>query len=220
VGKISNISFSLALAILLVGPLPVAAQAQGAPQGEMNMSVQDLTSGGPVTQSYSNVFAPQVNPGDELQFQVILANQGNADMVGTEVTDNLPAGLNLVSEDNLNVGTLAFGSQIYLNITATVTGNPGEITNQACFVGNSADGSSPQSGCAIAVIVVQGSSASSNATSTSSSPPATGGQGGGSGTPLPATGSTQPFITGAIGLSAIGLASLLYVRARRKKTFA
>lgn len=211
---------------LVVSPIVFSRSAYAQnPSGVITMTIQDLTTGSTITQSTSYVFAPVVNTGDELQYQVLLSNQGsspgNDQMVNTVVTNQLPAGLSLVSEDNLNVGTLDASQQAYLNIFVTVTAtSAGLIQNQACFTGNSITGSSPQSGCATSFVKASGKAGTSSGALSTAPVPSGGGQGGdtsASSAPLPGTGSTYSAVLSALGFEALAGTSYIYLRARHRR---
>lgn len=80
--------------------------------------------------------------GADVTYTLTLNNEGTLDATGVEVSDILPAGLSFVSaapsqgayDDSTGlwtVGTVALGTIQTLDITATVTGSSGTITNAA-----------------------------------------------------------------------------------------
>ena len=121
--------------------------------------VRDVTAGG--------AFATNINSlnGNTVQYQIDVQNTGNATANNVKVTDNLPAGLNLVSNTfgtnpatnstmgSITISSLPAGAHFIITFNAVINlSNPscGTITNSATAIADNA----PQVGPATAVVNV------------------------------------------------------------------
>jgi uncharacterized repeat protein (TIGR01451 family) len=105
----------------------------------------------------TTAYARPVNTGDTVKYTVRINNAGTADMTNVIYTDDLPAGIELVSDPSKrhiehNLGTIAKGTGVEATITAKVTGTTGYIDNQACFKADHG-----QQGCDHAIVKVKDS---------------------------------------------------------------
>jgi len=227
--------------LFLMGALAFAATVSfgatalaDAPVGVVNMTVVDVTNGSMPNDAITKSSAQPVYPRDTLEYQILVTNQAideTDQMVDTVVTDSLPAGLTLVSEDNLSLGVVDPFSSVMVNVTATVNSTAsGIIENQACFTSSSLDGASSQSGCNISMVNVlapvatssSGSSASPSTQPSDSPAPSTSGSGGAGSsatTPDPTTvPDTGGSLTGSsLGISGMATAVTAYIRSRKRK---
>ena len=103
--------------------------------------------------------------GDKLQYVIQVTNKGqnvaNNGLIGTTLSDTLPANLSLADNSNTqsitaDVGTVAPGKTVTKTYAVTVTGgtNGDIIKDEACFTGNDKSNDSPQKGCDDAYIKV------------------------------------------------------------------
>ncbi len=99
--------------------------------------------------------AVEVNTGDTLKYDVTITNNGTSVMQNVVMTDDLPAGVELVSNPSTrhiqsNFGDIAAGKLKFFDITVKVTqSTAGFITNQACFTANG-----NQHGCDVAIVKI------------------------------------------------------------------
>ena len=129
-----------------------------APFGQIFKRVTDVTKD-PNTKFAADdaAHAADVNSGDTLRYDVTITNNGTSDMSNIVMTDNLPAGVTLISNPSLrdisttNFGTIAANQSKVFTITvkATSTTDGDVITNKACFTADQ-----NQSGCDTAVIKI------------------------------------------------------------------
>ncbi|HET9098317.1 MAG TPA: hypothetical protein VFN51_01750 [Candidatus Saccharimonadales bacterium] len=121
-----------------------------------------------MTNAPSDSAALTVHPGDIIQYQIVISNTaapasgGQNDMADTSLSDNLPQGVQLISNPNMisideQLGTLTPGQKVVKDYTIKVTDQKdGDVlVNKACFTGNSIVNDSPQSGCSVAEIIVK-----------------------------------------------------------------
>jgi uncharacterized repeat protein (TIGR01451 family) len=152
----------VALATLVASPAYACS-----PVGVINKSVEDLTTSSALEDANTTSAALRVNSGDTLEYVVTIRNNGtpesngNNDMTKTVLTDNLPAGIELVNDPTMttiteNIGTVPAGSSVTKSyeVKVTSTQNGAYITNKACFTGNSVQYNNAQSGCDTAVVLV------------------------------------------------------------------
>ncbi|HSX00737.1 MAG TPA: LPXTG cell wall anchor domain-containing protein, partial [Candidatus Saccharimonas sp.] len=178
--------------------------------------VMNQTAQGAFADADTTGSAVVARPGATLVYRIVVADLATGDqdqMINTKVTDTLPAGLQLVSQDSFNLGTVAQGKSKTVTITAKVTANTNTtITNQACFTGDSADYKLPQKGCEVAVVKVVVPDPTPTPTPSVTPTPtpailsAT--------TKLPDTGATGTISTIA-GLLAMAVAAVVYLKTRQ-----
>lgn len=138
------------------------------PQGKIVKTVQNQTTGGAVSDANDVAAGITAKPGDTLLYSVTVSNEGAADsrgwndMAKTVMTDELPAGVELVSNPSTrklseDLGTIKPGQKVTKQYAVKVVSDTdGDvITNKACFTGNSTANDNPQSGCDNAVVKVQ-----------------------------------------------------------------
>lgn len=213
-----------ASALLLFSSAAVACH----PLGAIHKNVIDETTHTQEVAADSESTALQVHTGDTVTYVINITNLGGStnadDMVQTLITDDLPAGVQLVSNDPYNLGTVAHGSSVVRKVHVTITANAGAtIKNTACFTGDSTDHKQPQQGCDVAYIKVVAaptpspspSPSHSPSVSPSPSPVPVGGSGSGGSTPsaLPETGAS--LAATALGLGSMAVATVAYVRSRK-----
>ena len=137
------------------------------PKGVIKKSVQNVTAQGQVADANDAKSAVTAKTGDTLKYVVEVSNTGAADSKGyndmakTILTDNLPTGVELVSNPAQraiaeDLGTLKPGQKVTKEYMVRVTSNKDKdvVTNKACFTGDSTANDNPQSGCDNAVVVV------------------------------------------------------------------
>lgn len=133
------------------------------PIGSIVKTVQDQTTGSVVSDANTAADAVTAKSGDTLLYTVTVKNSGatasngDNDMLNVTLTDNLPAGLQLVSTDgSTSMGTIKPGQSAVVKYTVKVTDSTDgdTITNEACYNGKSKDNNDNQSGCDNAVIKV------------------------------------------------------------------
>jgi Domain of unknown function DUF11 len=233
----------LALSAGAEGAGPVAVAGPQSPIGVINTSVRNLSTGSITNGSNTPNTAQPVFRGDTLVYQIVITNQATGiggSMTNTVITDSVPAGLDAVGQDDLNVGTVAPMTSVLRTITVKIDiAATGTIKNQACFTGNSADGTQPQSGCNFALITIVRPGTGAGAPPTAAPTPSVSAspQPSSSTLPSPANSSSPqpagqgsitdpspPVLTGTgalgatgLGASAIAAATYAYLRSRRRK---
>ncbi len=137
------------------------------PVGYIQKQVQDITSNSAIVDANDINTALAVKSGDTLVYTFTVGNKGavdesgNNDMAFVVLTDKLPDGVELVSDTNqrtikLELGTIKPQASVTKTVTVKVvsTTDGADITNEACFTGNSTVNDNPQSGCDKAVVKV------------------------------------------------------------------
>lgn len=137
------------------------------PVGVITKTVGDVTTNGAQTSAETDATALTVNSGDTLAYVVKVSDTGAAesngddDMLNTVLTDNLPAGVELVSDPSEttitdNLGTITPGQTVTETYDVKVTSdtNGAYLTNKACYTGQSVDNADNQSGCDAAIVEV------------------------------------------------------------------
>lgn len=137
------------------------------PQGKIQKSVQNSTTNSQSSDANDTASAVSVHPGDIVKYTVTVSNaaqpaaNNDNDMAFVKLTDNLPTGVELVSNASQrqiteDLGTIVPGKSVTKEYQVKVTSQKdGDvITNNACFTGNSIVKDNPQSGCDTAVIKV------------------------------------------------------------------
>jgi uncharacterized repeat protein (TIGR01451 family) len=164
--KVSKLILSAALAATVaIAGVSTTAMAWH-PKGIITKSVQNITAGSALSEADSAATAVAAKPGDTLQYVIVVKNDGASDSKGyndmakTVMTDTLPAGIELVGNPaqrqiTENLGLIKPGQSIKKAYTVKVTASTeGQITNTACFTGDSTANDNPQKGCNPAVITV------------------------------------------------------------------
>lgn len=137
------------------------------PEGVITKYVQNQTAGGQMADANTAASAVSVKPGDVLKYTIVIENKGKADSRGwndmhyTVLTDNLPAGVELISDASKrtiteNIGIIKAGQKVTKEyvVKVTSTKNGDVIENKGCFTGDSEVRDNRQEGCNPAVIKV------------------------------------------------------------------
>ncbi|HEX6462201.1 MAG TPA: hypothetical protein VFZ58_02905 [Candidatus Saccharimonadales bacterium] len=138
------------------------------PNGKIVKKVQNVTTSSALADANDNNTAIEVKPGDTIRYVIEVRNAAAAaannhnDMVGTVMTDTLPAGVELASQPTLrtiseNLGRIKPGEAKTKEYTLKVTSqkNGEVIVNKACFTGDTEVNDNPQKGCDEAKIKVK-----------------------------------------------------------------
>lgn len=137
------------------------------PKGTIVKYVQNQTAGGALSDANDAAHAVSAKPGDVLKYVVEVSNIGAADshgyndMTKTVMTDNLPAGVQLINAPSQtkiseDLGTLKPGQKVTkVYLVKVVADKDGTLLeNQACFTGNSKANDNAQKGCDVADVKV------------------------------------------------------------------
>lgn len=159
--SIAFVSTGVASVVLAVG---VAGSVLAwHPVGKISKQVQNVTQGSALSEANNASQAVAVKPGDTVKYVITVRNDGQKhnrgwnDMHYTKVTDNLPAGVTLVSgATHMNLGHIAAGaSKKYEFIVKVTSQKDGDvICNTASFTGDSEVKDAPQRGSDSACIKV------------------------------------------------------------------
>ena len=214
--KISTVLLSAGV----VGIVAAAAVAPTAlawhPEGKITKKVQNVTANGPLAEADTKNDAVSAKPGDTLKYVIEVRNDGKPDkksyndMAKIVMTDTLPDGIVLKSNPAQRLLTekhdlLKPGEKKTWEYLVTVTAKTaGEITNTACFTGNSTVNDNPQDGCNPAVVKV---SMPPQTPQPETPAPIT---------ELPRTGTTENIIGMTLALGAIWYALHRYVSSKRE----
>lgn len=137
------------------------------PEGQIIKYVQNQTTSGVKSDANTTAEAVGTKPGDLIKYTIVVSNVGDPaqngynDMHYTVMTDELPAGVELVSDPSKrkiteNLGIIKPGQSVtkeYI-LKVTSTKNADVITNKACFTGDSEVHDNHQEDCDPAVIKV------------------------------------------------------------------
>jgi uncharacterized repeat protein (TIGR01451 family) len=193
------------------------------PAGVVSKKVQNVTQSSAISEADNVETAVQVKTGDVIRYTITVTNAAGAafenhnDLAFIKVTDQIPAGLELISSPSVrtiayDVKDLKPGESDIRTFDLKVTSSTHlqVITNEACFSGDSAVKDKPQSGCNKAVIKVVVPQTSS--TSTTKPVPVVQ-----AATTMPKTGVGNVFIAGfTAGL--VGYAASLVLQKRKLNT--
>ena len=159
--------FSAAIVLSIVGIISLSTSALAwHPEGKIVKKVQNVTTGSGLSDANDENTALAAKPGDTLKYVIEVKNVGKAasngynDMAKTVMTDELPAGVELVSNPTQrkvteDLGLLKPGEVRTKEYLVKVTTNKaGAIKNTACFTGDSTANDNPQKGCDSAVVKV------------------------------------------------------------------
>ncbi len=130
------------------------------PKGVIKKEVQNQTTASALADAETATEAVATKPGDIVKYVITVSNIGEAanngynDMAKTVMTDELPAGVELVSNPTQrkiteNIGLLKPGQKVtkeYL-VKVTSTTDGAVIANEACFTGDSTANDNPQHDC-------------------------------------------------------------------------
>jgi hypothetical protein len=135
--------------VVLAGSFAAPALAWH-PEVQITKYVQNITAGGEMADANDVESAVSTRPGDVIKYKMVITNtaatssNGHNDLHFTEMTDNLPIGVALVSDAsdrviNEDLGVLKPGQVITkeytLKVTSTTDGDV--IFNEACVTGDS-----------------------------------------------------------------------------------
>lgn len=145
--KANLLAASLAVGASLVTAAPALAWH---PQVDITKYVQNVTTGGAKSDANTNGDVVQVKPGDTIKYVIEIKNPAPAadnnwnDLYYTVMTDELPAGVELVSNPaqrkiTENIGVILPGAKVTKEYTLKVTSTTDGafITNKACVDGDS-----------------------------------------------------------------------------------
>jgi len=189
------------------------------PEGKIIKKVQNVTSGSSLNDANDNT-AVVAKPGDILKYVIEVKNVGKAasngynDMAKTIMTDELPAGIELVNNPaqrkiTEDLGLLKPGESKTKEYLVKVTASKaGAIKNTACFTGDSTANDNPQKGCDPAVVKV--TVPSTPAPPSTPKPPVVEMP-----TELPKTGVAENVLAATITLGALFYAISRYVISKR-----
>ncbi len=155
---------SVVIAGLVISPV-VACH----PQGKIVKTVQDVTTNSEMSNGNSEDNAITVNTGDTLTYTVTVSNQETVEgakhqsnMTNTVLTDELPEGLELISNPGQRTLTTDLGiikakgkvtKNFQVKVTEATDGTV--ITNKACYTSDSTMGKKyAQNGCDVAIVKV------------------------------------------------------------------
>jgi uncharacterized repeat protein (TIGR01451 family) len=137
------------------------------PKGAIVKKVQNTTTNSSLADANDARNAVAAKPGDILRYVVEVRNEAPAadnnwnDMAYTVMTDDLPAGVELVSNPaerkiRFDLGTLKPGEKVTKEYSVKVTGTTSGsvIENKACFTGDSEVHDNPQQGCDVANVKI------------------------------------------------------------------
>lgn len=137
------------------------------PQVKITKYVTNQTAGGQMADANNAASAVGTKPGDVIKYTIVVENPAPAasrehnDLHFTKLTDELPAGVELVSDPSKrniveDLGVLKPGGKVtkeyILKVTSQKDGDV--VTNTACVSGNSKVKDAPRSDCDPAVIKV------------------------------------------------------------------
>lgn len=133
------------------------------PKGEITKSVQNVTAGGTVQAADTHETAVSAKPGDVLKYVITVKNNASGEnaLVATNVTDNLPVGVELVSDASVkkieeDFGTIQAGQTVTKEYQVKVveTKDGKRINNKACFHGTTEHKNTELQGCNEAYVLV------------------------------------------------------------------
>lgn len=195
------------------------------PKGIITKKVQNVTTGGALSEADSAETAVVAKPGDTLKYVIEVSNIGSPDSKGyndmakTVMTDTLPAGIELVGSPaerkiSESLGTIKPGKSVVKEYLVKVTSKTaGAIENTACFTGDSTVNDSPQHGCNPALVTVTIPTVPVTTTPETPETPET---------PvtempaeLPRTGMAENIVFGSIALGLLVYVTYVYVTSRR-----
>jgi uncharacterized repeat protein (TIGR01451 family) len=138
------------------------------PEVKITKYVTNVTTTGEKSDANTTGTAVSTKPGDIIKYTMVIENtaspagNGHNDLHFTKMTDNLPAGVELVDDTSKrsiveNLGILKPGDKITKEYTLKVTSatDGAVITNEACVAGDSEVKDAPRSDCDKAVIKVK-----------------------------------------------------------------
>ncbi|HSX16019.1 MAG TPA: hypothetical protein VLF40_04470 [Candidatus Saccharimonadales bacterium] len=165
--KLSTAITTGIVSVLAAGLVAAPAYAWH-PKGKIVKEVQNETVSGAKSDANDISTAVSTSPNDVIMYTVTVSNvgtpadNGDDDMAGVVLTDTLPAGVELVSDPSVRtiteqLGTIKPGEKVVKTYELKVTSHQDgdQITNKACFTGDSIVNDNPQSGCDVAIIVVK-----------------------------------------------------------------
>lgn len=137
------------------------------PEVKIVKKVQNVTAGSEVSDANTDQTAVAVKPGDVIKYVIEVSNPAKPasksynDLYYTELTDNLPAGVELVNDPAKrkiveNLGVLKPGDKVVKEYQLKVVSNTNDqlIVNEACVKGDSKVKDAPRKDCDKAKIKV------------------------------------------------------------------
>ena len=164
-------SFKLAAVAAVTGAV-VAVSLTGTtyawhPQVQITKYVTNVSANGQMADANDAASTVSVKSGDTIKYTMVIENPAEAaqngynDLYYTKLTDELPAGVELVSDSSKrtiteDLGVLKPGQKITKEYTLKVTSQKDAdvVTNEACATGNSKVNDAPRKDCDFAVIKV------------------------------------------------------------------
>lgn len=149
-----------ATSVVIAGAVSTPALAWH-PDGKIKKYVRNITTNSVLADADLDSDAVAAKPGDILEYVIEIRNDGaqgqTNEMHFTKMTDELPAGVELVSDSSKRTLSEEFGDKGVIkpgekdtkSYRVKVTSNKNEdlITNKACFTGDSEVKDNPQNGC-------------------------------------------------------------------------
>ena len=151
----------------IVGVNYLGASFAWHPEGGIKKTVRNVTANGQAQDANTDATAVSAKPGDILDYTVTVNNSAPAandqynDLAFVKMTDNLPAGVELVSDASKRTVTASMGTikpgksaSVTFQVKVTSTVNGSKIKNTACYEGDSVVKDNPQYGCDDAIIKI------------------------------------------------------------------
>jgi len=160
---------SILVAAISVGATLIAAQPALAwhPEVDVIKKVQNVTSGSILADANTNYAAVAAKPGDTLKYVIVISNPAKAadkkwnDLVKITLTDDLPTGVELVSNPATRkitekIDRLTPGQKVTKEYTVKVTSktNGAYLDNKVCIDGNSEANDAYRKDCDNAIVRV------------------------------------------------------------------
>jgi uncharacterized repeat protein (TIGR01451 family) len=138
------------------------------PKGDIVKKVQNITAGSELVDANTVGSAIEVKPGDIIRYVITVKNTAppasgqDNDMAYTKLTDQIPAGVEMVDTPQTrtiseNLGLIvpqkSITKEYQFKVTSQIEGDI--INNKACFTGDSVPKDNPQKGCDNAIIKVK-----------------------------------------------------------------
>lgn len=219
--KVSTVLLSAGL----IGIISIATIAPNAfawhPEGKITKKVQNITTGSTLVEADTKGEAIAAKSGDTLKYVIEIRNDGKPDkknyndLAKIVMTDTLPDGITLKSNPaqrqlSEKYDLLKPGEKKTWEYLVTVTAKTaGDITNTACFTGNSTVNDNPQEGCNPAVVKVTIPPVTPEPEKPTPATPVTP-------TELPKTGAAENIIGSTLALGIMWYAAHRYLVSRRE----
>jgi uncharacterized repeat protein (TIGR01451 family) len=228
--KVSKVVLAASVAgVLSLASLTGTAMAWH-PKGGITKKVQNVTASSALSDADTRETGVAAKPGDVLKYVIEVRNDGQPasnntnDMTNTVMTDTLPDGVALKDNPSKrtiteNLGTIAPGQKKTKEYLVVVTTKiAGDITNTACYTGNTKVNDNPQQGCNPAVVTV--TVPETPVTPTTPETPKMETPAPEMPAELPHTGIAENVLVSALGLGAAYYAAHRYILSKRELTSA